>query len=233
MKSIPKRERYYDAFSGLFLFQGVSSQTVRFAFEEESCVCEEFSANEKIYAKTDFKPRIGIVLAGSLKAEKPAGGGSGIVLNLFGPGGVFGAAGLFAENGGYVSQITAVRRSRILWIPQQLLQSLFQREPKIAENYIVYLSGRIRFLNSRIDAFTGATAQGRLASFLLDLAAGSPANSRRVTLPCGMTRLSEMLAIGRASLYRAFHVLTEEKIIARSGKSVELLDFDRLKAGQF
>lgn len=233
MKSIPKRERYYDAFSKLFLFQGVGPETVRFAFEQEDCVCGEFSANEKIYTKTDFKPSIGLVLSGSLKAEKPAGGGPGIVLNLFAPGGVFGAAGLFAEGDGYVSEITAVRRSRILWIPQRLLQSLFQRDPKIAENYIVYLSGRIRFLNSRIDAFTGATAQGRLASFLLELSAGSPENPCRVTLPCGMTRLSEMLAIGRASLYRAVNVLTKEKIIARSGRSVELLDFERLKAGQF
>ena len=65
----------------------------------------------------------------------------------FSSGGVFGVAGLFQNSSEYVSDVQAIRRSRVLFLPEELLRSLFRREPMTAENYIAYLTTRICFLD--------------------------------------------------------------------------------------
>jgi len=232
MKDIVKLEKYRSTFEKIFLFAGIDEQTIRKAFQDENCKCFEFEPNEIIYSKTNFYKSIGIVLSGELAAQKPIPDGNYVVLNTFFVGGIFGVAGLFHDAQHYVSEVAAVKRSKVLFVPQQSLQQLFEKNPQIAINYIAYLSNRICFLNGRIDNFTGGTAQGRLAAYLLNLSAERSERQPQVVLPCSLTQLSQMLDIGRASLYRAFDSLTEAGMIKKDGKTITLIQVDRLKAGQ-
>lgn len=232
MKEIHKQNKYCVLLSQSFLFNEIDSDTVRTAFESDDCFCLEFEPGEKIYTRSDFKKSMGIVLAGELKAFKPGTDGASLVLNTFFAGGIFGVAGLFNNTKQYVSEVTAVKRSRVLFLPQPLLHRLFERNYRIAENYISYLSNRICFLNSRIDNFTGGSAERRLAAFLLSLSAHSE-NPLVFHLPCTLTQLSNTLDMGRASLYRAMDSLSELGIIQRSGRVITVVDLDRLQSGQF
>lgn len=233
MKVIRKQQKYYSTLQQSFLFDGIAEQEARFAFENAECRCMSYAPGEKIYTRDSFHKSIGIVLFGQLKAVKlsPEKEG-GLVLNTFFAGGVFGVAGLFHSAGQYVSEVIAVKRSRVLFLPQSLLHALFCRNCAIAENYIGYLSDRICFLNSRIDYFIGGSVEYRLASFLLTLSSQSQ-NPLEVTLPCTLSKLANMIDMGRASLYRAFGVLTAERLIRREKRAVYILDLDRLKSGQF
>lgn len=232
MKDVAKLEKYCSTFQKIFLFAKIDNQTIRRAFQDETCKCFQFEPNEIIYSKTSFFKSIGIVLSGELAAQKPIPDGNCVVLNTFFAGGVFGVAGLFHNAQHYVSEVAAVKRSKVLFMPQQLLQQLFEENPRVALNYIAYLSNRICFLNDRIDNFTGGTAQGRLAAYLLNLSAERVERQPKVVLPCSLTQLSKMLDIGRASLYRAFDSLTEAGMIQKDGKTITLIQVDRLKAGQ-
>ncbi|MCI1964535.1 MAG: Crp/Fnr family transcriptional regulator [Oscillospiraceae bacterium] len=227
MKELRKTKRDCRILSGIFLFRGTDKELSESAFASPSCTCAEFETGEQIYTRMDFQRSIGIVLSGGLKAVKgDEKDGQGIVLNTFESGDVFGAAGLFGSSDCYVSEIAAVRCSRVLFLPQSLLRDLFYREPRIAENYISFLSGRIRYLNTCIDHFTGGSAEVRLAQFLFTLEKGEKGT---VKLPYSLTQLSDTLGIGRASLYRAFHALTEKKLILRNGRLVEILDLNGLR----
>ncbi len=232
MKEIHKQNKYCVLLSQSFLFSGINSETVRAAFGAEDCSCLEFEPGEKIYTKNSFKKSMGIVLAGELKAFKPGTDGANLVLNTFFTGGIFGVAGLFNNTKQYVSEVVAVKRSRVLFLPQQLLHRLFEQNYLIAENYISYLSNRICFLNSRIDNFTGGSAERRLASFLLSLSVHSD-DPLVFDLPCTLTQLSNTLDMGRASLYRAMDSLVELGIIRRDGRAITVVDLDRLQSGQF
>ena len=150
-----------------------------------------------------------------------------IILNSFSQGGVFGAAGLFSDMEGYVSEIQAIRKSKVLFLPEEMLHSLFMRMPVAAENYIRYLSGRIRFLNNRIDSFTGGSAERRVAVFLLD--AASKAGKADIRLAITFTDLAESLNIGRASLYRAMDSLVEAGLISRKAKEISILNVAGLR----
>ena len=232
MKMLNKQNKYRLLLSQSFLFDGIDRTAIKAAFDCDDCSCLEFEPGEKIYTRTDFKKNMGIVLSGELKALKPSGEGADLVLNTFFVGGVFGIAGLFNNAKQYVSEIVAVKRSRVLFLPQSLLHTLFEQNSKIAENYISYLSNRICFLNSRIDNFTGGDAQCRLAAFLVSLSSQSE-NPLLLELPCTYTQLSNTLDMGRASLYRALDELSEAGIIKRSGKTISVIELERLKPGQF
>jgi CRP-like cAMP-binding protein len=230
MKELRKTKRGVQILSGTFLFQGVDRKLSESAYASPFCTCAEFEAGERIYTKTDFRKSIGIVLSGGLKAVKGEEEGQAIILNTFGSGGIFGAAGLFGDSCRYVSEIIAMRRSRVLFLPQPLLRDLIYREPRVAENYIAFLSGRIRYLNTCIDHFTGGSAEARLAQFLSALGEG---RKDVVQLPYSLTQLSGTLDVGRASLYRAFNTLTAKGLIRRKGRLVNILDSEGLANVRF
>ncbi len=96
---------------------------------------------------------------------------------------------------------------------------LFGQSRRAMANYLSFLTGRIFYLNRRIDAYTGGSAECRLAMYLLDNQQdGVPP---KVTLPFGMNKLAELLGIGRASLYRAMETLEKKGIAARKGNALQ------------
>lgn len=226
MKQIAKRTRYLGLLEGMFLFRGVPREKTEDVFRSAQCECCEFDPEEFIYTRTEFRRCVGLVLTGEVKAYKLTRDGSPILLNTFTQGGVFGVAGLFQESGEYVSDIRAARRSRILFLPEELLRVLFREEPVTAENYISYLTTRICYLNRRIDIFTGGSAEQRLASYLLSLCREKTPCAVRV--PCTYIELAEMLNIGRASLYRALDSLEKSGVLLRKGRELTILSADLL-----
>ena len=142
-------------------------------------------------------------------------------MNVLGPGQCFGAASMFQEYDFYVTDIRAGKRSSVLFLPQDALMQLFGQSQRALANYLSFLTGRIFYLNRRIDAYTGGSAECRLAMYLLDNQQdGAPPT---VTLPFGMNKLAELLGIGRASLYRAMETLEKKGLIAREGKCIAIL----------
>lgn len=232
MELIKKQTKYLLVLHSLFLFEEINRQLIAEVFARDDCVCYSFESGETVYSRDHFEKSIGVVVSGQLKAVKQGADGNTTVLNNFFQGGVFGVATLFHKADHYVSDIVAVKRSRVLFLPQNLLQDIFRQDIRIAENYISYLSGRICFLNARIDSFTGGTANYRLAGFLLSQSEQQD-GSLQFELPCTLTTLSESLNIGRASLYRALDDFVSQGIIERTGRKVRIVDLDRLQSGQF
>lgn len=232
MDGVPKQKRDCAALSRSFLFTGTSPELAVKAYKDSGCTCTVFEAGEKVYTRTRFRKSMGIVLSGRLAAYRPSEEGEApVLLNTFYSGGVFGVAGLFHSAPAYVSEILAEKRSRVLFLTEELLHGLFFKDPRVAENYIGFLTGRICFLNARIDQFTGGSARGRLAEYLLFRyeQEGRPPQLR---LSCSMTGLAEMLNIGRASLYRAFAALEAEGAVARSGRVLSMAAPELLRSGR-
>ncbi|MFU0833159.1 MAG: Crp/Fnr family transcriptional regulator [Oscillospiraceae bacterium] len=226
MKQIKKTKKYAQILSRTFLFRGVDTELVEYAYNSPRCTCAEFENGEYVYTRKNFKRSIGIVLSGGLKAVKIRASGQEILLNTFENGGIFGVAGLFNSSCRYVSDIIAMRRSKVLFLSQPLIKDLIYKDPHVAENYISFLSGRVRYLNTCIDHFTCGSAEARLARFLLAL---QEEGENVVELPCSLQQLSDTLGIGRASLYRALNAMTEYGLIRRTGRRVEILNSESLR----
>lgn len=195
-----------------FLFRGAEPMVQ----EALALPVAAFQRGDTICGAETARRALGIVLRG--RAEAVERDGHQAVLTVFRPGGTFGAAALFG-GGGYVSHIRAVTGCEVLFLPEELLRQWFARCPQMAENYIAFLSDRVRFLNGKIAILTQDSAQHRLYRWLQANCGGEG------LLPEGisMTKLAATLSMGRTSLYRAMEELENAGMIVRNGKRIEVL----------
>ena len=207
------------------LFRGLPPSVLTRILAVSDCTAAEYEKNEVVYDKTNFYRSLGIVLEGRLRVTKENADKRPIVMSTLQRGAIFGAAALFNSEPEYATKVTAIERSRVLFLPQRLVKRMIEREPDIAENYIRYLSERILFLNRKIYFLTAGTAEQRLAGFLLDnLAVGEFSE-----MPMTMHRLADALNMSRASLYRAFDELTASGAVSKQGKLVCINNAELLK----
>ena len=173
---------------------------------------EFFPTGATVYSPSHFCRCLGILLAGRLQVTKGT-----LTVSYLEPGDLFGAAALYTEAPEFVTTITARQSSRCLMLPQNSMDRLPAQDGPLRENYLCYLTGRIRFLSGRLQSLVQSGAEGKLARYLL-------ANVREGQLTCAATDLARRLGLSRASLYRAFQSLEESGLISRHGKTISISD---------
>jgi CRP-like cAMP-binding protein len=208
------------------LFAGMDETTLSEMVSDARAERAVFSPGQTIYTPDLYRKSLAVLLNGRAEVRKTSAGHTVILNRLTAPA-LFGAAILFQDGARYVSEITALTACTILFLPQELLTDYMRRDFTLVENYLRFLSERIRFLNRKIDGFTQASAEGRLAWYLLDLA-GQEAGE--VCLPVSLQKLASVLNLGRASLYRALDSLIESRLIERDGRLVKIIDKNGLQA---
>lgn len=206
------------------LFRGTAEGSLQRILNVSGYELGQYRKDDIIYSPTDFKSSLGIILEGSLRVTKENADGKEIVMSTLYRGNMFGAAALFNGEHEYQTKITAVEDSRIIFFSQRIIMRLIEREPKIAENYIRYLSERIVFLNKKIYFLTSGTAEQRLSSFLLN----NLSKHDYSKLPMSMTDIASSLNISRASLYRALDTIVDSGAIEKNGKQMRIADEDKL-----
>lgn len=171
-----------------------------------------------VYDRTRFRRCLGAVLRGRIQVRREA-----LLMASLGEGDVFGAAALFSDRAEYPTTLTALSDCEALLVPQEAVRLLLRECGDFAEDYAAYLSGRIRFLSQRLEAVSSPSPQGKLARYLL--AGAGPAGA----LTLSAAQLCQRLGVSRATLYRAFEALEQAGAIARTGKTIRILDEDALR----
>ena len=199
-----------------FLLQDCSTAEIEnlFLSADTGCQLRTFRKNEILFSPEHFRRELGILLTGSVLVTKPGG----LVVSELHAGDLFGAGALFNQETDYVSTLTARSSCRVLFVTEDALQAMIDCSHHVRWNYIRYLSGRIRFLSSRVDALAENTGERRLASWLL---AQMDADNN-VLIPCSMTELARRLNVGRTSLYRELGLLQDSGIVLRAGRTLHV-----------
>ena len=208
------------------LFRGTAESVLAKMVSGTECEIRSYGKDEVIYSKNYFSHSLGIILSGSVRVLKENTEGSYILLNTLGGGSIFGAAALFNDEVEYISELRTVEPCRVVFFSQRLIRRGIERDHRLAENYIRFLSDRILFLNRKINLLTSGNAQQRFASFLLD----NLSSQDFAKLPITMTQLSSELNISRASLYRVLDELVVCGAVEKSGKKIRIADADKLAA---
>lgn len=162
-----------------------------------------------VYSPQHFRRSLGVVLSGQLQVTKGA-----LAVSVLEPGDLFGAAALYSDEPEFASTITARGSSRCLMLEQALVDRLLAEHSQIRENYLRYLTSRIRFLSGRLQTLAQPGVEGKLARYLLANGGSS----------CPATQLCQRLGVSRASLYRAFSALEDNGLIRRAGKTITVID---------
>ncbi len=203
-----------EAFLQSPLFSKLNLDTIKTGME---IVCVK--KGETIMAKKQFRRCLVYILKGSASVFKIGLDGRKNVINSFHEGDVFGMATLFYEEAEYPSEITAEKDLRLAVFSKETIEKAFSENPEFAKAYVVLLSAKIHFINKKLSAFLEGEASEKLLRWLINASGGE----HKFTLPCSVSKIAEMLGIGRASVYRAFDSLSERGIIIKEGKNITIL----------
>ena len=102
---------------------------------------------------------LGIILNGDATVKRLNDIGDSITIRTISSGDMFGSASVFGEWKDGMSSIIANSFCEVLYISQEKFCEILKLYPQISINYIEFLSGRIRFLNRKLDAFTAKTTE--------------------------------------------------------------------------
>lgn len=200
------------------LFENVDFNLLSSFLSGNGIHTESFKSGEEIYSPKRKEKFLGFMLNGEASVYSSDENRS-VLLRKLEEGDTFGVSNLFDENVEFVSIIVAKRSSQILFFTASSIEKLLSESGEFRMSYIKFLSQRICFLNQKIFCFTAGSPERRLAVFLC-----SQCENGRLDVTLNANSLSEMLNVGRASLYRAFEKLTSEGLIAKDGKSITVLD---------
>ena len=197
------------------IFTGVDSIHARALFERHGCCAIDFEDGDSIPSQNEASHKAGIFLLGEAVVTT-ADDSKNALLRFFEAGDLFGIANLFTNND-YVSSIRAKKKCRVFFFTEAAICELLETDRTFLYNYLGFLSGRICYLNHKIRYLTAGSAERRLALYL------SSFKTDTVELEASLSSLSELLDIGRASLYRAFDTLITDGYIEKHGRSIRLL----------
>ena len=202
------------------IFLGVDVAGALKLFDEHNCQAVDFEDGDLILSQNETAHKAGIFLLGEAAATT-ADDSKNALLRFFKAGDFFGIANLFT-NQNYVSTIRAKKKCRVFFFTEDAIHALLEADKTFLYNYLGFLSGRICYLNQKIRYLTAGSAERKLALYL------SSFGEATIELDASLSSLSELLDIGRASLYRAFDTLIADGYIQKDGRTIHLLDVDAM-----
>ena len=166
-----------------------------------------------------------VVLDGKVKVYKLSPEGKERILHIIQPGGTFAEAAIFAD-GLYPAYAEPLQSSKLLFLPKEGFLNLLMDNGRISINMIAGLSKFLRQFANQIEDLTFKDVPSRLARYLMALSEGVNAS---VELPISKSQLASNLGTVSETLSRTLRKLSEDDLISVSGKTVEILDFERLE----
>jgi len=199
----------------LFLFCGLTEQEVTSCCAAAACEEITYQKGEVIYDPARSRPALVMVLEGILRVRNDR-----VTMKTLYAGDVFGAAALYGSDEPYPTTVEAASLCRVVFIPQETVSAWMALVPRVGENYVRFLSDRIRFLNRRLSTLTAGQSDDKLWRYLL-----AHRDRDGVVTPLGgMAGLAQCLDMGRSSLYRSLDLLVADGRIRRQGKQIIVLN---------
>ena len=199
------------------LFSQCDRQSLSRLLTDTDCFVQKIPCGEEICSPDRTAQKaVGMILLGKASVTTP-NQTKNVLLRYLNQGDLFGIANLFSTTP-YVSVIRATVECKVFYLTDVAIRQLLETDRAFLYRYLDFLSGRICFLNQKIGYLTAGSSERRLALYLASL------GENPITLPLSISSLSELLDVGRASLYRAFDRLTADGYLRKEGRVFYLSD---------
>ena len=220
--SINKRSSINDVLKAIPLFSKLDDSSL-------GALCDGAEVSEFVSGETVIAPSgracVTVIVNGSASVMKPIGEKE-LLMRVISEGSVTGVASLFDDGLNPVSVLKANTSLSAVFILKERIIALIKTNGEFAESYARFLTSRIRYLNTRIKAYTSGSAEARLA---FQLILSDESCTGKAAFGVSLTKLAELLDIGRASLYRALDILSEKKVIEKRGREILITDRQTLE----
>ena len=215
---------YIDFISRLFPFKGLKKKTIEAIFSQIKYSINEFEKGEIIFSPSVYQKKIGFIVDGECEVLRIRTDNTPIPLNTLSRYSSFGIMAIFCKDSDYPTEIRASKMSTVLFIDESDMLTTIKKYPTVSMNVISFLSDRIYFLNKKIATFSGKNTLEKLATYLLNK---YYENGEHLCI--SKTKLSAVINVGRASLYRDLDTLAEKGIIKFEDKNIKIISPEGLE----
>lgn len=184
----------------------------------------DYERGELLFSEGDPATGFYVLAAGKVKIYKLSPDGKERILHIVHPVATFAEAAIFGD-GRYPAYAEPLEKTHLVFFPKREFLDLLQAQGRIAINMIGGLSRFLRQFATQVEQLTFKDVPARLAGYLLDLAGP---DQQRVVLPISKSQLASNLGTVSETLSRTLRKLADDDLIRVQGKTIDLLDLDRL-----
>ncbi|MFN7085743.1 MAG: Crp/Fnr family transcriptional regulator [Burkholderiales bacterium] len=183
-----------------------------------------------LFRKGDPCQGFHFVIYGQIKLAFTSPSGAEKVVEIIAPGQSFGEAVMFMEKP-YVVYAQALADSMLLHIAKSAVFEEIERDPQFARRMIAGLSRRLHGLVTDLEAYSLHSGTQRVIGYLLrsELEPNATDAPLSVELPTRKSIIASRLNLTPEHFSRILHDLVEEGLIKVEGRSVVILDIERLR----
>lgn len=193
---------------------------------------ETHRARSEIFMEGDAARWFYLVRAGHVKIVKHSKTGKDVVLELLGPGEIFGGVAVI-EKRPYPASAQATEATVVLKIPADPVIALAERHPAFIKEMALMIGRRLRAAHDSVASLAVDPVEARLAATLRRLATREGTRSDKgVTLPFHLTRqsLADMTGTTVETTIRILSRWLRDGILDEDGGRLVLSDWDGLTA---
>ena len=171
-----------------------------------------------------------VVKSGRVKILRHSRAGKDVVLELLGPGEIFGGMAVI-EKRPYPAAAQATEATVVLKIPADAMLAVAERHPAVIKEIALMIGRRLRAAHDSVESLAVDPVEARLAAALLRLAEPDGAHGR-VTLPFHLTRqsLADMTGTTVETAIRVVSRWLKEGLLDDDGARLALTDVEALRA---
>ena len=209
------------------LFSGIPAKELRETLEAVPHHIQSYDKPEIVFHQMEDATRIGILLEGSVQAQKPFPNGSQVNVSVRSPGEIIGAAAAFSKGQKYPCDIAALEPSTILMFRKEDVLLMLQKDVRIMNSFMSELATAAYMLQQRLEMLSYSGIAQKAACFLLMQARQS--GNTVVRIPGSVTNWAVVMNVSRSSLHRELKKLEADGILSYAPPTIEILDSDALQ----
>jgi CRP-like cAMP-binding protein len=191
---------------------------------------EEAEAGRVVYQRGDAARHFFIVLEGRVRLSVFSRGGEEKVIEILGPGKIFGEVGMFSESGCYPVTAVAASRTRLARIANRDYLAILRECPETCLRMLGHMASRLGRHVQQIEDATLDPATDRFVHLIESRMPAGTAGPVDVRLDESRQELASFLSMKPETLSRVLRALTGSGAIVVQGRSVRVSDRAALRA---
>lgn len=220
-----------DEIAAMKLFNGIYPEDLDMMMQCIGPAVRKYVKNGIAALAGDSIPGVGVVMQGELEIMRENAAGNKMIMDIIGPGDVFGEMAAFSCKRIWPATVTARRESKVLFLPPDKFLGNCERScafhKRLIQNMLRIITEKAINLNRKVEYLGIKSMRGKICTYLLEQARAF--NSNTFLLPLNKNELADFLNVSRPSMSREFSRLREEGVLDYYLSSIRIIDMDRLK----
>jgi CRP/FNR family transcriptional regulator, cyclic AMP receptor protein len=184
---------------------------------------------EAIFSKGDPGNSMIAVISGTVKISVSSAEGRSAILNLIGPGEIFGEMSVL-DGQPRSADCTANTACEIFVIDRREFLPFLRSQPELAMKFIELLCTRLRWTSDQVEQVILQNLPGRLASALIRLTEKHKLSPAGRTIAVTQQEISEMVGMTRESINKQLRAWAARKWVRLEHGAIVVLDAEPLQA---